>query len=61
MLEMISFTLLCIPIMLTTLLKEIRVALFFNTPFTAYPNSTWGAVTEFRSWWKHLNIKLGVL
>lgn len=35
------------------------VSIFFNIPFTAYPNPTWGALIEAKPW-KRLSTKFGV-
>jgi len=35
------------------------VAIFFNIPFTAYPNATWGAFAEFKPW-KEFSTKFAV-
>lgn len=34
------------------------IAIFFNTPFTAYPNATWGVVMEFRPYFKRILAKV---
>ena len=36
------------------------ISIFFNGPFTAYPNATWGFVTEFRPYFKRVLAKAAV-
>lgn len=34
------------------------ISIFFNTPFTAYPNATWGFLMEFRPYFKRILAKV---
>ncbi len=34
------------------------IAVFFNGPFTAYPNATWGALMKFRPYFKRVLVKV---